>query len=164
MRAFETAEERSNRLCAGTTSSSTIVRNSTQFGVLFTDTFFAEGATQYTDCTGLLTTSGGSYPGSSVFEISANGVNVDKLVIGKPAIAADAPSGGYIDPSTLATCVSQAKSQGWNAGVMSWEVWAYSLISPAHRLTLPVVPGRRRELDHDGSGIGLPALNTIRAT
>ncbi|VDB91374.1 unnamed protein product [Peniophora sp. CBMAI 1063] len=83
--------------------------------------FYNQGATQYTDCTGLLTTSGGQYPGSSVFEISANGVSLDKLVIGKPAVAADATSGGYIDPSTLATCVSQAKAQGWNAGVMSWE-------------------------------------------
>ncbi|KZV61339.1 glycoside hydrolase family 18 protein [Peniophora sp. CONT] len=83
--------------------------------------FYNQGATQYTDCTGLLTTSGGQYPGSSVFEISANGVNIDKLVIGKPAVAADGPSGGYIDPATLATCVSQAKAKGWNAGVMSWE-------------------------------------------
>jgi hypothetical protein len=31
--------------------------------------------------------------------------------------SADA-NNGYIAPSTLATCVQQAKSQGWSAGVM----------------------------------------------
>ena len=82
--------------------------------------FYNQGL--YTDCAGLLTSSGGAFPGSSLFEIPKNGIPLNKLVIGKPAVAADATSGGYIDPSTLATCVSQAKSKGWNAGVMSWEV------------------------------------------
>lgn len=29
----------------------------------------------------------------------------------------------YVDGSLLATCVAQAQSEGWNAGVMFWE-WA----------------------------------------
>ncbi|KAI0029952.1 glycoside hydrolase family 18 protein [Vararia minispora EC-137] len=83
--------------------------------------FYNQGTSQYTTCGSLLNTSGGSYPGSSVFEIAANGVSLSKLVIGKPAAAGDAPSGGYMDPATIATCVSQAKASGWNAGVMAWE-------------------------------------------
>lgn len=66
----------------------------------------------YTTCTNLLTTSGGAFPSSSVFEIAANGVSLDKIVIGKPAAAGDADS-GFIAPATLATCVQQAKNQGW---------------------------------------------------
>ncbi|TFY79025.1 hypothetical protein EWM64_g4988, partial [Hericium alpestre] len=74
----------------------------------------------YTTCATLLTASDGDFPGSALFQISANGVSLNKLVIGKPANSGDA-SDGYIDPTTLAGCVSQAKSQGWNAGVMTWE-------------------------------------------
>ncbi|KZV72254.1 carbohydrate-binding module family 5 protein [Peniophora sp. CONT] len=83
--------------------------------------FYNQGQSQYTDCTGLLTASGGQYPGSSLFEISANGVDQNKLVIGKPALTGDAPSGGYISASTLATCVATAHAKGWNGGVMVWE-------------------------------------------
>lgn len=67
----------------------------------------------YTNCTNLLTTSGGAFPSSSVFEIAANGVSLDKIVIGKPATAGDADN-GFIAPATLATCVQQAQSQGWS--------------------------------------------------
>ena len=95
----------------------------------------------YTTCTGLLTKSGGAYPGSSVFEINANGVDIDKIVIGKPAIESDA-STGYMSPSTLGNCLVTAMNMGWSecndssilcdcsigsspvagAGVMTWEV------------------------------------------
>ncbi|VDC07602.1 unnamed protein product [Peniophora sp. CBMAI 1063] len=83
--------------------------------------FYNQGQDEYTTCTNLLTTSGGIHPGSSLFEIAANGVPLDKLVIGKPALASDETSGGLMDASTLATCVAQAHSQGWNAGVMAWQ-------------------------------------------
>ena len=81
-----------------------------------------------------------------MFQIAASGVPLNKIVIGKPATAADA-NNGYIAPATLATCVEQAKSQGWSecvdnallpkltcryssgAGVMTWQV----SISPAYR-------------------------------
>jgi hypothetical protein len=67
----------------------------------------------------LLNTSGGTFPNSSVFEIAKSGVNVNKLVIGKPATTADA-SNGYIDPATLATCISQAKSNGWSQSLIAF--------------------------------------------
>ncbi|THH14722.1 hypothetical protein EW146_g5647 [Bondarzewia mesenterica] len=82
--------------------------------------FYNQGASEYTTCTNLLTTSGGSFPGSAVFEIAANGVSLNKIVIGKPATSSDA-STGYMSPATLAGCVNTAKSQGWNAGIMTWE-------------------------------------------
>ncbi|KAI5122931.1 hypothetical protein M0805_007609 [Coniferiporia weirii] len=74
----------------------------------------------YTDCTSLLTKSSSTWPQTSVFEIAASGVELNKLVIGKPATAKDA-SNGFIDTTTLATCLSQAKQKNWNAGAMVWE-------------------------------------------
>ncbi|KAH8112366.1 glycoside hydrolase family 18 protein [Phellopilus nigrolimitatus] len=82
--------------------------------------FYNQGSSEYTTCSGLLTTSSSTWPKTALFQIAASGIDQDKLVIGKPATSSDA-SNGYIAPATLATCVSQAKSQGWNAGVMVWE-------------------------------------------
>ena len=86
-----------------------------------------------TDCTTLLTKSS-VFKHSSVFEISeekanylagaqprlttvpvANGVPASKLVIGKATIPSNAAN-GYISPSSLGTCVQQAKARGWTAG------------------------------------------------
>ncbi|KAI8974523.1 glycoside hydrolase [Trametes punicea] len=80
--------------------------------------FYNQGL--YTDCNGLLNTSGGVFPGSSLFEIANNGVSLNKLVIGKPGSAADATN-GFIDPVTLGTCVNQARIKGWSAGIMAFE-------------------------------------------
>ncbi|KZP00464.1 glycoside hydrolase family 18 protein [Calocera viscosa TUFC12733] len=82
--------------------------------------FYNQGTTMYTDCDGLLTTSDSTYPDTALFQINAAGVTLDKLVIGKPANSADATT-GYMDPGTLATCVETAQSDGWDAGVMTWE-------------------------------------------
>ncbi|KAH9941509.1 glycoside hydrolase family 18 protein [Amylocystis lapponica] len=82
--------------------------------------FYNQGDSEYNTCDDLLNTSGGQYPSSSLFEISGSGVSLDKLLIGKPATTGDA-STGYMDPSTLAGCVSQAKSGGWDGGVMVWQ-------------------------------------------
>ena len=90
--------------------------------------FYNQGL--YGDCTGLLTKSGGAFPGSSLFEIPKNGIPLNKLVIGKPATAADA-SNGFMDPATLGSCVKQAKAKGWNAGVMVWQVRCLILSSLA---------------------------------
>ncbi|KIK61785.1 glycoside hydrolase family 18 protein [Collybiopsis luxurians FD-317 M1] len=83
--------------------------------------FYNQGTNEYATCAGLLTASSSTWPQSALFQIAANGVSLNKLVIGKPATAADETSGGFIAPGTLATCVEQAKNQGWSAGVMTWE-------------------------------------------
>ncbi|PIL36453.1 hypothetical protein GSI_00142 [Ganoderma sinense ZZ0214-1] len=80
--------------------------------------FYNQGL--YGDCTGLLTKSGGAFPGSSLFEIPKHGIPLSKLVIGKPATSADA-SNGYMSPATLGSCVKKAKAKGWNGGVMVWQ-------------------------------------------
>ncbi|KAJ6487118.1 glycoside hydrolase [Mycena vitilis] len=82
--------------------------------------FYNQGVDEYTTCAGLLTASSSAWPESSVFEIAANGVDLNKLVIGKPATTADATN-GYMDPATLSTCLAQAKAQGWSAGAMTWQ-------------------------------------------
>ncbi|KAJ7719125.1 glycoside hydrolase family 18 protein [Mycena metata] len=82
--------------------------------------FYNQGASEYVTCAGLLTASSSTWPESAVFQIAANGVPLNKLVIGKGATAADA-NNGFIDPGTLAGCVEQAKNQGWSAGVMEWQ-------------------------------------------
>ncbi|KAI0820329.1 glycoside hydrolase [Trametes gibbosa] len=80
--------------------------------------FYNQGL--YHDCDGLLNTAGAPFTGSALFEIAANGVELNKLVIGKPGSAADA-NDGFIDPATLGTCIDQAKAKGWSAGVMVFE-------------------------------------------
>ncbi|KAF5392186.1 hypothetical protein D9757_001377 [Collybiopsis confluens] len=82
--------------------------------------FYNQGATEYTTCDGLLTESSSTWPGSSVFQIAARGVPLDKIVIGKPAAANNA-NNGLMTTSLLASCASQAVSKGWNAGIMSWQ-------------------------------------------
>ncbi|RDB20822.1 Basic endochitinase [Hypsizygus marmoreus] len=82
--------------------------------------FYNQGSNEYTSCAGLLTTSSNTWPRSALFQIAASGIPLSKLVIGKPATSGDA-SNGFMSTSTLAGCVQQAKSQGWNAGVMVWE-------------------------------------------
>ncbi|KAG6375928.1 hypothetical protein JVT61DRAFT_2797 [Boletus reticuloceps] len=71
-----------------------------------------QGSTEYTTCAGLLTTSSSTWPESALFQIAANGVSLDKLVIGKPGTTKEAKT-GYIDPTTLASCVAEAASEGW---------------------------------------------------
>ncbi|KAJ7612521.1 glycoside hydrolase family 18 protein [Mycena polygramma] len=82
--------------------------------------FYNQGTTEYTTCASLLTTSSSTWPETALFQIAASGVPLSKLVIGKPATSSEADN-GFMPTSTLATCLSQAKSQGWNAGAMVWE-------------------------------------------
>ncbi|KAI0372704.1 glycoside hydrolase [Pilatotrama ljubarskyi] len=83
--------------------------------------FYNQGTDEYTTCDNLLNTAGGDWPGSALFEIAASGVDLNKLLIGKPGLSAGDASSGYIAPDTLAGCVQQAKAKGWDAGVMVWE-------------------------------------------
>ncbi|KAF8521730.1 glycoside hydrolase [Hysterangium stoloniferum] len=82
--------------------------------------FYNQGSDEYTTCPGLLTNSSNTWPQSALFEIAANGVPLNKLVIGKPGYSGDA-SNGYMSPSILAGCMQQAHAKGWNGGAMSWE-------------------------------------------
>lgn len=82
--------------------------------------FYNQGD-DYSDCNSLLTTSQANFPHTSIFEINQfAGVPLDKLVLGKPAAAADATT-GFVDPNTLAGCLAQGKNAGWNGGAMLWQ-------------------------------------------
>ncbi|KAG9316110.1 glycoside hydrolase family 18 protein [Chiua virens] len=72
----------------------------------------SKGTTEYTTCEGLLYTSSSTWPESSIFQISANGVTLDKLVIGKPATATDA-NNGFMNTTLLASCAAEAYAGGW---------------------------------------------------
>ncbi|OCF46041.1 hypothetical protein I317_00129 [Kwoniella heveanensis CBS 569] len=87
--------------------------------------FYNQGDGVYGDCDTLLNDSGNDWPSTSVFEINSYaGVPLNKVVIGKP-LDEGAASNGFIDPSVLNTCVTEAQAKGWNAGVMFWE-WTSS--------------------------------------
>jgi len=82
--------------------------------------FYNQGASEYTTCANLLTTSSSTWPQTAVFQIASNGVPLNKIVIGKPATSSDA-SNGFMSTSTLASCLQQAKNQGWTGGAMVWQ-------------------------------------------
>ncbi|KAJ7890477.1 glycoside hydrolase [Mycena olivaceomarginata] len=82
--------------------------------------FYNQGTAEYTTCANLLTTSSTTWPQTAVFQIGASGVPLSKIVIGKPAGTGDGNS-GFMDAATLATCVAQAKTQGWTGGAMVWQ-------------------------------------------
>lgn len=80
--------------------------------------FYNQG-TAYTTCDGLLN-SAPDFPGTSIFELEKAGIDLDKIVLGKPAVSGDAET-GFIDTQTLAQCVSQGANKGWKGGVMVWQ-------------------------------------------
>ncbi|KAF5379005.1 hypothetical protein D9757_009104 [Collybiopsis confluens] len=87
--------------------------------------FYNQGADEYTTCAGLLTESSSTFPKTALFQIHDNAkVPLKQLVICKPATSADANS-GYMDPGTLATCLSEAKKKDWSAGVTVWQ-WPHA--------------------------------------
>ena len=85
---------------------------------LLTATMHAETSDpSYADCNTLLNNANGS----ALFEIASHGVDLQKLVIGKPGAASDTGDGGFIEPTALSQCIQQAVSQRWNAGVMAYQ-------------------------------------------
>ncbi|TFK95290.1 glycoside hydrolase family 18 protein [Pterulicium gracile] len=82
--------------------------------------FYNQGTSEYVTCEGLLDASSSSWPETAIFEINANGVSHDKLVIGKPAAFVNA-NNGHMEPGLLAECVGSAKERGWNGGAMAWQ-------------------------------------------
>eukprot|EP01111_Echinosteliopsis_oligospora_P002305 TRINITY_DN1338_c0_g1_i1.p1 TRINITY_DN1338_c0_g1~~TRINITY_DN1338_c0_g1_i1.p1 ORF type:complete len:423 (-),score=148.70 TRINITY_DN1338_c0_g1_i1:21-1262(-) len=87
--------------------------------------FYNQGSSCYADYNGLFIQSGQTcsvFPGTSVQEIHVYGVDMNKIVVGKPVTTADA-SNGWVSGSDLHNFFNQAASDlGWNAGVMGW-VW-----------------------------------------
>lgn len=111
---------------AGPTGGYTGVYNQAAKAITFLNVqFYNQGSSCYTDYNGLFISSGAScpvFPGTSVKEIAVSGVDLNKIVVGKPVTSADA-SNGWISGGDLNTMIHQAGNDlGWNAGVMGW-VW-----------------------------------------
>ncbi|KAH8922440.1 glycoside hydrolase family 18 protein [Atractiella rhizophila] len=81
--------------------------------------FYNQG-TDYTTCDSLLHTSAAIEPHTSIFEMAARGIDLNKLVLGKPASTGSASS-GYVSPDVLSGCVAEAKASGYSAGLMVWQ-------------------------------------------
>jgi len=108
----------------GTTGGYTAVYQASQTTDWYNIQFYNQGATCYVDYNGLFKDSSSCppFPGTSVAEIAAYGIPLDKIVVGKYVTQGDA-SNGWVDPGTLGQYFQQASSDiGWNAGVMGW-VW-----------------------------------------
>ncbi|KAJ3015597.1 UNVERIFIED_CONTAM: hypothetical protein HDU68_012653 [Siphonaria sp. JEL0065] len=83
--------------------------------------YYNQGNTAYDTCETLFYASGGVFPGTSVFEIAANGVPLNKIVIGKPITRAGVVNTGFMEAVDMAACIADARGNGWNAGVMGWQ-------------------------------------------
>jgi chitinase len=83
--------------------------------------FYNQGLNCYTDYNGLFKSSCSNFPGTSVAEIHAAGIPLEKIVVGKPVTIGDAGN-GYVEPAALGGHFRQAASElGWNAGIMGWQ-------------------------------------------
>jgi len=80
--------------------------------------FYNQGQGMYESCTSLIDGDSSTIAGTSVEEIIKSGIPAAKLIVGKPSDSTQA-SNGYIDPTTLGGCVSNASTQP--GGVMSWQ-------------------------------------------
>ena len=74
----------------------------------------------YVTCDTLINKATG-FPGTALFELPNNGFDVNKIVIGKPGSSADAGI-GFMDPSTLGSCVDTAAGKGWHGGIMGFQM------------------------------------------
>jgi len=83
--------------------------------------FYNQGDSKYDTCETLLYHVGGTFSGTALFEIVANGVDANKLVIGKPITRAGATNTGFMEVDDIAKCITEARKKGWNAGFMGWE-------------------------------------------
>ncbi|EKM81750.1 hypothetical protein AGABI1DRAFT_126110 [Agaricus bisporus var. burnettii JB137-S8] len=75
------------------------------------------GVNEYTACNNLPTASSSTWPKTSAFEIAASVIPLSKIVIGNQPQLVTPESGSC----QLRFCAQQAKSQGWNAGIMTWQ-------------------------------------------
>lgn len=84
--------------------------------------FYNQGSTSYDTYRGLFKQSIGWASGTSVKEIIDRGIPSEKLVLGKPATAADVYNTGLVDSNQLGNWIVKANNQfGWSTGVMFWQ-------------------------------------------
>jgi len=88
--------------------------------------FYNQGPTCYGTYGGIFTQSGAPgecdwAPGTSIQEIASYGIPLNKIVLGKYLLTADADN-GYLTAAKINAMIVRAQTQmNWNAGVMCWE-------------------------------------------
>jgi len=125
------------------------LKTKSQNAIDFYNIQFYNQGTLYSTCSHLVSSSpGGEFPHTSVGEIHKNGVSLDKLVIGKPALSSDADGSGdqgFMSSGSLKSCMNQAKEDlGWNAGMMFWEYHhssITSLVATVREIAFPILGG-----------------------
>ena len=75
----------------------------------------------YSDCDSLLNKAV-EVPQSSLFEIIAQKIPQEKLLILKTASQGYGTQNGYMNATMLAGCLNTAKGKGWNGGLSAWVV------------------------------------------
>jgi len=84
--------------------------------------FYNQGNNSYDTYDKLFICSGTPFQGTSVSELAKRGVNINKIVVGKPCLQKDAVNTGWMDLNTLKNSINRAhKEGGWSAGVMFWQ-------------------------------------------
>lgn len=70
----------------------------------------------------MFTHSTGYFNATSVKEIAARGVPLNKLIVGKPASMADVVNTGYVASQSLGQWTGQAYNElKWYGGIMYWQ-------------------------------------------
>lgn len=83
--------------------------------------YYNQGSQYYVSYQDLFIASTGFCSNSAVMEMVNNGVDMNKIVVGKPVGPAGYASNGYVDPKELNAWGCQAKRDfGWEGGFMNW--------------------------------------------
>jgi chitinase len=83
--------------------------------------FYNQGVGMYDSAVGLFNVSGGWAPKSSINEIIASGVPSEKVILGKPAMTADANNGWMPAGVLNSAIIANYPYNGWKAGIMFWQ-------------------------------------------
>jgi len=85
--------------------------------------YYNQGSTLYDTYDGLFISSGGWSTGTSVKEIAAKGIPMNKIVVGKPVTPSDASNTGWMDMTALGDAATRAyKELNWYGGIMYWQL------------------------------------------
>jgi chitinase len=102
--------------------------------------FYNQVEDAYTNFTTLFESSGGPWNKTSVMELNARGIPLNKIVIGKPVTQADASNTGYVAPADLKGLFNQGQqTYKWYAGLMIWQYPSDSDLSFVSTVTTDLI-------------------------
>jgi len=84
--------------------------------------FYNQGTSSYDSYETLFEKSNGWAIGTSIKEIAKRGVNINKIVVGKPVTQADVVNSGYVPVQSLKQYLqSGIQNSAWKGGIMGWQ-------------------------------------------